>query len=623
MHRVSGHPPTGKLVDPLTGIDTALACRCVALASTHMSQREDRSELPLRLLRCVYPHWKIFAFGIVAMIVNASTETAIPALLKELLDGSFVKKDPSTLHAMPLLLIALFFVRGISDYVHTTALSIVANKVVMDLRVRMFDKLLTLPTSQFDSTTAAAIISKFTYNTQQLSPIVTVTLITIVKDTLTVIGLLGYMLWMNWRLALAFFTVLPLIAWIIRAVSRRLRQLSRNQQNTMGTLSHVLDEAIGGHREIRIFGSEAYEAKRFHNVTNSIRQFTMKVVTTSAANGPIVQLIAAVALAVIIYYATLQSSMNQLSVGGFVSFFSAMALLLSPLKRLSNVNETLQRGLAAATSVFEFLDTPSETDEGQQTMGRSSGHLQFEHVGFKYPKAERAALNDINLDIQPGETVALVGASGSGKSTMMSLIPRFYQVDAGRILIDGIDTRELKLANLRANIGLVTQSVVLFNDTIAANIAYGCQNTVTETQLREAARAANALEFIEALPEGFNTQIGENGARLSGGQRQRISIARALLKNAPILLLDEATSALDTESERAVQAALDNLCKGRTTIIIAHRLSTIINADRIVVMEQGHIAEIGSHAELLAQGGIYAKLYHLQFNAEKSAAHAS
>ena len=622
-----GRRPLPRLVNSTahrSGLTAGTACvHRVTLASTLMSQRdEDRFELPLRLLRCVYPHWKIFALGILAMVINAGTEAAIPALLKELLDGSFVKKDPSALHMMPLALIALFLVRGASDYIHTTALSIVANQVVMDLRVRMFNKLLTLPTAQFDATTAAALISKFTYNTQQLSPIVTVTLITIVKDSLTVVGLLSYMLWMNWRLALAFFAVLPLIGWIIRVVSVRLRQLSRNQQNTMGTLSHVLDEAIGGHREIRIFGSEAYEARRFHDVANSIRRYTMKVVTTSAANGPIVQLIAAMALAVIVYYATLQSNMNQLSVGGFVAFFGAMGMLLSPLKRLSNVNENLQRGLAAASSVFEFLDTPSEIDEGQRQMGRSLGHLQFDQVGFHYPSAERPALVDINLDIQPGETVALVGASGSGKSTMMSLIPRFYQVDTGRILIDDIDIRELKLADLRANIGLVTQSVVLFNDSIAANIAYGCQSTVTEAQLREAARAANALEFIEALPEGFNTPIGENGARLSGGQRQRISIARALLKNAPILLLDEATSALDTESERAVQAALDNLCKGRTTIIIAHRLSTIINADRIVVMDQGRIAEIGTHAQLLAHGGIYAKLHHLQFHAEKSAAQA-
>jgi len=542
----------------------------------------------------------------------------LPALLKELLDGSFVKKDPSALHTTPLLLIGLFLVRGLSDYAHTTTLSIVANKVVMDLRIRMFDKLLTLPTSHFDSTTNAALISKITYNTQQLSPIVTVTLITLVKDSLTVLGLLGYMLWMNWQLSLAFFTVLPLIGWIIRSVSKRLRMLSLSQQNTMGTLSHVLDEVIGGHREIRIFGGEAYESKRFYNVTNSIRRFTMKVVNTSAANGPIVQSIAVLALAGIIYYATLQSRMNQLSVGGFVSFFSAMALLLSPLKRLSNVNENLQRGLAAAASVFEFLDSPSEADNGTVSMARSSGHLRFESVGFTYPGTEKPALNDINLDIQPGETIALVGSSGSGKSTMMSLIPRFYQVDQGRILLDGVDICDLKLLDLRANIGLVTQNVVLFNDTIAANIAYGHQHEVSEADIREAARAANALEFIEALPEGFSTQIGENGARLSGGQRQRISIARALLKDAPVLLLDEATSALDTESERAVQAALDNLRKGRTTIIIAHRLSTIINADRIIVLDQGRIAEVGSHAQLLDQGGIYSKLYQLQFNADKA-----
>lgn len=574
--------------------------------------QSNQTELYLRLLRCLRPHWHIFALGVLAMVLYAATETAIPLLLKELLDGSFAKKSDHSLHTTPLLLVGLFVARGLTDYLHTTALNIVANKVVLDLRTQMFDKLLRLPTSYFDSTTNAALISQFTYNTLQITPLVNITLITLVKDTLTVLGLLGYMLWMNWQLSLAFFMVLPLIGWTIRSVSKRLRALSQSQQTTIGALSHVLDEVISGHREIRIFGSERYEAKRFYDVANAIRRYTMKVVTTAAANGPVVQIIAVLALAGIIYYASLQSSMNQLTVGGFVSFFGAMALLLSPLKRLSNVNENLQRGLAAARTVFDFIDTPAEPQEGTQPLPRATGHLRFENVGFQYPNADKAALSDINLEIQPGETLALVGASGSGKSTLMSLIPRFYPLTEGRILLDGIDIHDIQLADLRANIGLVTQNVVLFNDTIAANIAYG-QPDIDEQAIRQAAKAANALEFIDALPQGMATEIGENGARLSGGQRQRISIARALLKNAPILLLDEATSALDTGSERAVQEALENARRGRTTIVIAHRLSTIVNADRIVVMQQGRIIEVGTHEQLLAKQGAYSQLHAMQF----------
>ena len=584
--------------------------------------RHASNDLYLRLIRRIRPHWRTFALGVLAMVGYAATETALPALLKELLDGSFVNRDPSAIHTMPILIVVLFLARGLTDFVHVAALNAVASKVVLELRTDMFDKLLHLPASHFDREPSAALMSKLTYNAQQVSPIITVSLITIVKDSLIVMGLLGYMLYLNWQLSLAFFTVLPVIAYVIRSVSRRLRSLSHGQQTSMGTMSHVVDEVIGGHREIKIFAGEAYESKRFHQVANALRRFTMKAVTTSAANGPIVQSIAVLALAVIIYYASIQSSQNQLTVGGFVSFFSAMALLLAPLKRLSNVNEVLQRGLAAASSVFDVIDTPNEPDEGTRALGRSTGHLQFDSASFRYPQAERDALINITLDIRPGESVALVGSSGSGKSTLMSSIPRFHALDSGAIRLDGIDIRELRLADLRANIALVTQHVVLFNDTVAANIAYGLKNTASEADIIAAAEAAHAMDFIRELPQGLATPIGENGARLSGGQRQRISIARALLKDAPILLLDEATSALDTESERLVQVAIDNLKRGRTTLTIAHRLSTIANADRVVVMDQGRIAEVGTHAELLALDGIYCRLHRMQFGMADTAAAA-
>jgi subfamily B ATP-binding cassette protein MsbA len=406
----------------------------------------------------------------------------------------------------------------------------------------------------------------------------------------------------------------PLIALTVSLFSGRLREMSRSLQNSMGEITHVLDETLDGHKVVKIFGGQDYERQRFHDAANRNRLFSMKYTIAAGANVPLVQLLAAIALALIVYIATLQSNANQTTVGGFVSFITAMLMLLAPIKRLTGVSESLQKGLAAAEIVFDLLDRESEPDNGTQEIARTKGALELQNVSQRYEENTAWVLKDISLKIAPGETVALVGQSGSGKTSLVNLIPRFYHPTSGRILLDGCDIETIRLASLRDNIAFVSQDVVLFNDTIAANIAYGRQARATDAEIVAAAEAAHAMEFIREMPQGLQTLVGENGIKLSGGQRQRIAIARAILKNAPILILDEATSALDTQSERHVQAALENLMLNRTTIVIAHRLSTIEKANRIVVMQKGQIEEIGSHSELLEKKGIYANLYHIQFS---------
>ncbi len=562
-----------------------------------------------RLLGYVKPYWKIFSFSLIAMIALAIAEPLKAALMKPLLDTTFVEKDPDMLVLMPMMLIGLFAFSGIAQYISTVSLAWVANKVVMDLREQMLNRILALPSQYFSDNTSGGLLSKMNYDVGQVRAAATNVLIVVVRDTLTIIGLLAWMLYLDWKMTLMVFVIAPLIALVVKAISHRMRNNSHSLQDAMGDMTHIAEEAVNGNRVIKVFDGQAYETKRFNEATNWVRRFEMKITNTSAANVPVVQLIAASALAVIIYI----GSKGTMTVGAFVSFIAAMAMLSSPIKRLTSINEHLQRGIAAAESVFKLIDQHPEPDTGSRQLDRAQGTLQFNNVSLHYANSESTALNAINLSIQAGETLALVGRSGSGKTSLVNLIPRFYQPTAGQLLIDGIDITDIRLADLRRNLALVTQEVVLFNDTIANNIAYGLRQDASRDDIIAAAKAAHAMEFIEQLPNGLDTLIGEKGARLSGGQRQRLAIARAILKDAPILILDEATSALDTESERHVQAALENLKRGRTTIMIAHRLSTIENADRIIVMEQGHIVESGNHQSLLAANGTYAKLHNMQF----------
>jgi subfamily B ATP-binding cassette protein MsbA len=574
-------------------------------------------QLYLRLLGYVKPYWKAFAAFVVALIVTAATEPALPALMKPMLDGTFVERDPYWIRMIPVVIIGLFVVRGIATYIGTYAGNWVGNKVVTDMREAMFRKLVQLPGRYYADSLSGNLISKVSYDASQVTGAATTVLTSIVKDSIVILGLLGVMFYYNWKLSLLALLMAPLIVGVVHVISRRLRRASRETQRAMGEMTQVLQETIEGHKVVKLFGGQAYENGRFSRAANLVRHFGMKQVNAAAINVPVVQLIAAVALAIIVYIATVESETDRTTVGEFVAFIAAMLMLTSPLKRLTGINEFLQKGLAAAESVFALIDEEPEHDPGRVEIGRARGELVLDRVSFSYDGA-RPALADISLVIRPGETVALVGQSGSGKTTLANLIPRFYHPTSGRILLDGHDLESLTLASLRANIALVSQDVVLFNDTVRANIAYGAMRGAGEEQVRAAAEAAHALQFIRELPDGLDTLVGENGVKLSGGQRQRLAIARALLKDAPILILDEATSALDTESERHVQAALEALMRNRTTLVIAHRLSTIERADRIVALDQGRVAESGTHAELLAHNGIYARLYRTQFSDQEA-----
>ena len=590
----------------------AAASDTAAKPAENPTIREPASERVLlaRLFRYVRPHWRVFALGVVAMMLTGSTETALPAIMQHLLDDGFGGKgNPQLMWTAPLMIIGLFVGRGMFTFTMNYAMNEVSNSVLYDLRKQMFDRLVQMPVSYFSTHSAGTIIARLVNDVQNVTQSLASVLVIMVRDTCVILGLLGWLLYLNWQLTMIAFVLIPMVALAVGAFSRRMRRLSGEQLRYTGEITSVVGEAIHGNPVIKVYAGQEHERSRFAAASRQLQGFARRMTVASSLLVPITQVMAAVAVSLVIALALYQSQQDRTTVGGFVSFLTAMLMILNPLKHLADVNGQLQRAFAAADAVFHFIDEPIENDHGTQEIERANGALRFEGVRFGYEGSTSLALKGIDLEIKPGETVALVGGSGGGKTTLANLIPRFHSVTDGRILLDDIPIESLKLESLRRQIAWVSQQVMLFNDTIANNVAYGSRRGASEAEVRAALEAAYLTEFVASLPDGINTMIGDNGIRLSGGQRQRLSIARALLKNAPILVLDEATSALDNESERFVQAALDKLMHGQTTLIIAHRLSTIEKADRILVLDDGRIVESGTHAELIELGGLYARLH--------------
>ncbi len=565
--------------------------------------------LYLRLLKYAWRYKLVFAVSILAMVVLSATNTGFLATIKQVTDEGFVKQDPNKVNLLPFILLGLLTIRATAGFVSSFAMRWVARHVVEDVRGDAFRNLMTLPISFFDAHSVGVLTSKLTFDTEQMAKASTNATVSVVRDSLTILGMLAYMLYLDWRLTLIFAFVTPFMALYLHRVTPKVRAAGRYVQQSVGNMTKVSEEALSGQRMVKIFGGAEYENRRFANVIGKNRHMQIRLARIAGLSSFVVEVLAAVSLALVIYYAV-----GRFSAGQFAAFIGALLMLIAPIKSLTGLNEDLQVGLAAAQSVFSVIDEVSEQDTSTKEISRAQGEIELRGVTLRYDDAKRPALDNLNLSIQPGEKVALVGRSGGGKTTLVSLLPRFYELQQGLILLDGIDIRAISLKSLRQQFALVSQDVILFNDTVFNNIAYGVLRNATEEEVIAAAKAAHAWEFIEQLPKGLQNEIGDRGVRLSGGQRQRIAIARAILKNAPILLLDEATSALDTESEQHVQAALDTLMQNRTSIVIAHRLSTIENADRIMVMEQGKIVESGTHAKLIEQNGHYAKLYQKQFS---------
>ncbi|MES2683214.1 MAG: lipid A export permease/ATP-binding protein MsbA [Pseudomonadota bacterium] len=565
-----------------------------------------------RLLAYAFPHWRVFLLALLGMVLFASTDVAVARLMKPLVDGTFVQKDAAVIRWLPLAILALFLVRGVAGYLSSVGMAVVGQRVVSKLRLEVFDHIVHVPVTHHDRSTNADMQTRLTFQANALSDAAMGVTTAIVKDGLTAIGLLALLFYTSWKLTLYVLVMAPLLAVSVSWVNKRFRRLQQSLQSSVGGIGHAADEAITGRRIVKIYGGEGFALKHFGAINEQFKKYSIKLAGNTALSYSVLEFIAAIGISSLVFMATRPETLSEMSAGTFTSFVVAMLSLRGPISNISNISERLQRGLVAGADIFHFLDRPRERDTGTHAVERAAGALSFENVQFRYNDEAGLALAGVTLDIPAGKTVAFVGKSGSGKSTLLSLIPRFYDPSAGVLKLDGHDLRDYPLKNLRQQLALVDQNIVLFNATVGENIAYG-QVGVTREQIETAARGANAWEFIERLPQGLDTPIGQAGVMLSGGQRQRITIARALLKNAPILILDEATSALDSESERLIQTALESLKQGRTTLVIAHRLSTIQSADLIVVMHDGRVVEQGTHAELLARDGAYASLHRLQF----------
>ncbi|CAG2140570.1 Lipid A export ATP-binding/permease protein MsbA [Cupriavidus yeoncheonensis] len=561
------------------------------------------------------PELRIFIAAVLAMAVVAASEGVIPKVVNDLLDKGFGGDYAGKLWHVPAILTGVALIRGVAQFASGYLLSLISNRVLLKMRMQMFDRMLHAPARFYHHNTAASLINAVIFEVNQVLSILTSVFITLVRDSLTVVALLIYLFYTNWRLTLIVAVILPVIGYLMSKINRRLRRLNRDHQTLTNSAAYVVEEAAGGFKVVKLHGGEAYEMNRFRNMAERLKNYSMRMAVAGGLNQPVTAFLAALALSVIITIAMVQAQGNQTTIGGFTGFVMAMLLLISPLKHLTDINQPLTRGLTAAELIFRLIDEPAEPQDGGVRIDRAKGDLVFERVGFHYGEGTRPALEGIDIRVPAGEVVALVGPSGSGKTTLVNLVPRFFDPSGGRILLDGHAIGDIALRELRNQIAFVSQDVVLFNDTVAANVAYGVgpDDQIDMARVERALQAAYLTDVVKNLPEGVNTNIGDNGMKLSGGQRQRLAIARAIYKDAPILILDEATSALDSESERQVQAALEALMVGRTTLVIAHRLSTIENADRIVVLDHGRVAEQGTHAELLAANGLYAGLHRIQF----------